>query len=221
MRVLVAEDDERILQPLKVTLERAGFVVEAEADGELAWRRGDAESFDTVILDLGLPSLDGLTVLKRWRSAGRNAPVLVLTARSRWEEKVEAIEAGADDYVVKPFQMEEVLARVRAIIRRANGLASSRIHFAGYVFDARLMQVTRDGVPVELTPLEFKLLAELLHHRGQVISQQELTEKIYSPDTERDPNSVEQLVGRLRRRLGRQVIRTRRGFGYCLPGEDS
>lgn len=219
MRVLIAEDDERIAEPLRVTMESAGFVAETESDGEIAWYRGDTERFDTIILDLGLPTLDGLTVLKRWRSAGRSSPVLVLTARGRWEEKVEAIEAGADDYVVKPFRMEEVLARVRAIVRRANGLASSRIDFAGYVFDARQMQVTRDGVPVELTPLEFRLLAQLLHHRGQVISPHELTEQLYRQDADRDRNSIEQLVGRLRRRLGPEVIQTRRGFGYFVPPE--
>jgi two-component system OmpR family response regulator len=219
MRVLIAEDDERISGPLRVTLESAGFVVDTETDGEIAWYRGDTESFDTIILDLGLPTLDGLTVLKRWRAAGRTSPVLVLTARGRWEEKVEAIEAGADDYVVKPFRMEEVVARVRAIVRRANGLASSRIGFAGYVFDARQMQVTRDGVPVELTPLEFRLLAQLLHQRGKVISQLELTEHLYRQDADRDPNSIEQLVGRLRRRLGADVIQTRRGFGYVVPAE--
>lgn len=217
MRVLIAEDDERIAEPLKLTLARAGFVVETETDGEIAWYRGDSENFDTIVLDLGLPTLDGLTVLKRWRGAGRVSPVLVLTARGRWEEKVEAIEAGADDYVVKPFRVEEVVARIRAIIRRANGLASSRIDFSGYVFDARQMQVTRDGVPVELTPLEFRLLAQLLHHRGQVISQHELTEQLYSQDSDRGPNSIEQLVGRLRRRLGTDVIQTRRGFGYSIP----
>lgn len=219
MRVLIAEDDERISGPLRVTLESAGFVVDTETDGEIAWYRGDTESFDTIILDLGLPTLDGLTVLKRWRAAGRTSPVLVLTARGRWEEKVEAIEAGADDYVVKPFRMEEVVARVRAIVRRANGLASSRIGFAGYVFDARQMQVTRDGVPVELTPLEFRLLAQLLHQRGKVISQLELTEHLYRQDADRDPNSIEQLVGRLRRRLGADVIQTRSGFGYVVPAE--
>jgi len=219
MRVLIAEDDDRIAGPLRVTLESAGFVVETERDGEIGWYRGDTETFDTIILDLGLPTLDGLTVLKRWRSAGRTSPVLVLTARGRWEEKVEAIEAGADDYVVKPFRMEEVVARVRAIIRRANGLASSRIDFSGYVLDARQMQVTRDGVPVELTPLEFRLLAQLLHQRGKVISQLELTEQLYRQDTDRDPNSIEQLVGRLRRRLGTDVIQTRRGFGYFVPAE--
>jgi len=219
MRVLIAEDDARIAKPLQVTLQSAGFVVESETDGEIAWYRGDTETFDTIILDLGLPTLDGLTVLKRWRSAGRRSPVLILTARGRWEEKVEAIEAGADAYVVKPFQMEEVLARVRAIIRRTNGLASSRIDFSGYVFDARQKQVTQDGVPVELTPLEFRLLAHLLYTRGTVVSQHELTEQLYSQDVDRDPNSIEQLVGRLRRRLGPDVIQTRRGFGYFVPGE--
>lgn len=219
MRILIAEDDGRIADPLRSALISAGFVVEVETDGEIAWYRGDTEDFETVILDLGLPTLDGLTVLKRWRDADRKSPVLVLTARGRWEEKVEAIEAGADDYVVKPCRVEEVLARVRAIIRRSNGLASSRIPFSGYVFDARQMQVSKDGVPIELTPLEFRLLAQLLHSRGRVLSQTELTDHLYSQDSERDPNSIEQLVGRLRRRLGPGIIETRRGFGYVLPGE--
>jgi len=216
MHILVAEDDERIAEPLRRTLTSAGFLVDVEADGEVAWYRGDTEDFELVVLDLGLPTVDGLTVLKRWRSANRKSPVLVLTARGRWEEKVEAIEAGADDYVVKPCRVEEILARARAIIRRSNGLASSRIHFGGFVLDSRLMQVSRDGVPVELTPLEFRLLAHLLHSRGRVLSQFELTEHLYSQDSDRDPNSIEQLVGRLRRRLVPEVIQTRRGFGYVI-----
>ncbi|CAN7144505.1 two-component system response regulator [Devosia sp. Root413D1] len=220
MRILIAEDDQRIAQPLSMALTSAGFVVEIETDGEVAWYRGDTEEFETVILDLGLPTLDGLTILKRWRSADRNSPVLVLTARGRWEEKVEAIEAGADDYVVKPCRVEEVLARVRAIIRRSNGLASSRINFGDYVFDARQMQVSKDGVPIELTPLEFRLLSQLLHSRGRVLSQIELTDHLYSQDSDRDPNSIEQLVGRLRRRLGPGIIETRRGYGYVLPGDE-
>jgi len=220
MRILIAEDDQRIARPLSMALTSAGFVVEIETDGEIAWYRGDTEEFETVILDLGLPTLDGLTILKRWRSTDRNSPVLVLTARGRWEEKVEAIEAGADDYVVKPCRVEEVLARVRAIIRRSNGLASSRINFGDYVFDARQMQVSRDGVPIELTPLEFRLLSQLLHSRGRVLSQLELTDHLYSQDSDRDPNSIEQLVGRLRKRLGPGIIETRRGYGYVLPGDD-
>jgi two-component system, OmpR family, response regulator len=221
MRVLIAEDDERIAKSLRVTLENAGFVVECETNGEVAWYRGDTETFNTIILDLGLPTIDGLSILKRWRGDQRRSPVLVLTARGRWEEKVEAIEAGADDYVVKPFQMEEVLARVRAIIRRSSGLASSRIEFSGYVLDVRQKLVTRNGVPIDLTPLEFRLLAQLLHTRDTVVSQHELTEYLYSQDVDRDPNSIEQLVGRLRRRLGAGVIQTRRGFGYYIPSEGS
>lgn len=220
MKVLIAEDDDRIAEPLSTTLERAGFIVDVEADGEVAWYRGDTEDFDTIILDLGLPTLDGLSVLKRWRSADRRSPVLVLTARGRWEEKVEAIEAGADDYVVKPFQMEEVLARVRAIVRRANGLASSRLQFGPYVLDSRQMQVTRDGVPVDLGPLELRLLLHLLHHRGQAISQIALADHLYDEAADRDPNAIEQLVARVRKRLGPKVIETRRGFGYVIPGAD-
>ena len=220
MKVLIAEDDERIAEPLSVTLKRAGFTVDIEADGEVAWHRGDTEDFDTIILDLGLPTLDGLSVLKRWRNSDRRSPVLVLTARGRWEEKVEAIEAGADDYVVKPFQMEEVLARVRAIVRRANGLASSRLPFKGYVLDSRQMQVTRDGVPVDLSPLELRLLLHLLHHRGQTISQIALADHLYDRAADRDPNAIEQLVARLRRRLGSDVIETRRGFGYIITEDD-
>lgn len=216
MRVLIAEDDDRIAEPLAVTLQSAGFLVDIETDGEVAWYRGDTETFDTIILDLGLPTLDGLSILKRWRNADRRAPVLVLTARGRWEEKVEAIESGADDYVVKPFQMEEVVARVRAIVRRANGLASSRIAFKEYVLDSRQMLVTKKGVPVELTPLELRLLMHLLHHRGQVVSQIELTDHLYDQAADRDPNSVEQLVARIRKRIGADVIETRRGFGYVI-----
>jgi two-component system OmpR family response regulator len=216
VRILIAEDDQRIAEPLSTTLQHAGFLVDVEADGEVAWHRGDTENFDTIILDLGLPNLDGLSILKRWRSSDRRSPVLVLTARGRWEEKVEAIEAGADDYVVKPFQMEEVLARVRAIVRRANGLASSRIAFKGFILDSRLLQVSRAGVPIELTPLELRLLMHLLHHRNQVVSQLQLTDHLYDQAVDRDPNAVEQLVARLRKRLGVDVIETRRGFGYVI-----
>ncbi len=152
MRVLVAEDDDRLAQSLKAALEAAGFVAEIEADGENAWYRGDSEDFDAIVLDLGLPRIDGLTVLKRWRKAMRNAPVLILTARGNWDERVEGIEAGADDYVGKPFRIEEVIARVRALVRRAGGLASSRLEIGDLVLDLRAMQVTRHGVPVGLTP---------------------------------------------------------------------
>src|SRR5690606_23223581 len=212
MRVLIAEDDPRISQVLVQALTRAGFVTELETDGEAIWYRGDSEAFDVVVLDLGLPRMDGLTILKRWRNAGRDVPVLVLTARGQWEERVEGIEAGADDYVVKPFHMEEVVARVRSILRRAGGLASSRIDLDGLVLDTRLMQVLRDGVPIAVPPQEYRLLSYLAHRRGQVVSRMEITEHLYNQDFERDSNSVEVLVGRIRKRLGEHVVKTRRGF---------
>jgi DNA-binding response OmpR family regulator len=216
MRVLVAEDDRRIAEALAAALKAAGFVAEVETDGEDIWHRGDTEDFDAIILDLGLPTLDGLTILKRWRKAGRTGPVLILTARGHWEERVEGIEAGADDYVVKPFRVEEVVARIRAIVRRSSGFASSRVEIDGFVLDTRAMQVSRDGVPINLSPQEYRLFAYLAHQRGRVVSQLEITEHLYAQDFERDSNSVEVLVGRVRRRLGADVIKTRRGFGYYM-----
>jgi DNA-binding response OmpR family regulator len=216
MRVLVAEDDRRIAEALATALAAAGFVAEIEADGEDVWHRGDTEDFDAIILDLGLPSLDGLTILKRWRKAGRTLPVLILTARGHWEERVEGIEAGADDYVTKPFRVEEVVARIRAIVRRVAGFASSRLAIDDLLLDTRTMQVSRDGVPIALTPQEYKLVAYLAHQRGRVVSQMEITEHLYAQDFERESNSVEVLVGRVRRRLGSDIIKTRRGFGYSL-----
>ena len=216
MRVLIAEDDDRIAEVLMVSLGKAGFGVERERDGEVAWFRGDTEAFDAIVLDLGLPQMDGLTILKRWRGAGKLTPVLILTARGQWEERVDGIEAGADDYVVKPFHVLEIVARLRALVRRANGLATSRIVFGKYVMDLRTMEVTADGMPMDLTPQEFKLVSYLVHRRGQVISQLAITEHIYNQDYERDSNAVEVLVARVRKRLGADVIKTRRGFGYAL-----
>lgn len=216
MRILVAEDDDRIAETLTTSLKKAGFGVERESDGEVAWFRGDTEVYDAIILDLGLPQIDGLTILKRWRAAGRLTPVLILTARGQWEERVDGIEAGADDYVVKPFHVQEIVARLRALVRRANGLASSRIAFGKYLLDLRTMEVTSDGMPMELTPQEFKLVSYLVHRRGRVISQLDITEHIYNQDFERDSNAVEVLVARVRKRLGADVIKTRRGFGYTL-----
>lgn len=219
MKVLVAEDDDRIAEVLRSALGRSGFEVHCETDGETAWFRADTETFDAIILDLGLPQMDGLTVLKRWRRGGLTTPVLILTARGQWEERVEGIEAGADDYVVKPFHALEIVARIRALIRRSSGLASSRIPFGKYELDMRKMEVTEDGMPVDLTPQEFRLMAYLLHNRGRVLSQLEITEHIYRQDYERDSNAVEVLVARLRKRLGHEVVKTRRGFGYTL-GDD-
>ena len=219
MRILIAEDDPRIAASLGEALVASGYLVETEADGELAWYRGDTETYDAIFLYLGLPTVYGLTVLKRWRKAKRAAPVLILTARGQWEERVEGIEAGADDYVVKPFHVEEVVARLRAIIRRAGGLSSSRIDIHDLVLDTRLMQVLRGGVPIALPPQEYRLLSYLAHRRGQVVSRMEIIEHLYSQDFERDSNSVEVLIGRVRKRLGEHVVKTRRGFGYYVDGE--
>lgn len=216
MKVLLAEDDDRIAETLVAALGKSGFDVSRESDGEAAWFRGDTENFDVIILDLGLPQMDGLTALKRWRRDGRDMPVLILTARGQWEERVEGIEAGADDYVVKPFHALEIVARLRALIRRSKGLASSRIPFGKYELDMRLMQVTEGGIPMDLTPQEFRLMTYLLHNRGRVVSQLEITEHIYQQDFERESNAVEVLVARLRKRLGHDVVKTRRGFGYML-----
>jgi two-component system, OmpR family, response regulator len=216
MKVLVGEDDDRIAEVLQTALGRSGFEVHRESDGEAIWFRADSEKFDAIVLDLGLPQMDGLTVLKRWRRNGLETPVLILTARGQWEERVEGIEAGADDYVVKPFHALEIVARVRALIRRSNGIASPRITFGKYELDMRTMQVTEDGITMDLTPQEFRLMAYLLHNRGRVVSQLEITEHIYRQDFERDSNAVEVLVARLRKRLGHDVVKTRRGFGYTL-----
>lgn len=221
MRILIAEDDERIAHSLGEALRAAGFLVETESDGDMVWYRGDTEPYDAIVLDLGLPTIDGLTILKRWRQARRDAPVLILTARGQWEERVDGMEAGADDYVVKPFHVEEVVARLRAIIRRAGGLSSSRIEIGDLVLDTRLMQVSRQGVPINLPPQEYRLLAYLAHQRGRVVSRMEIIDHLYHQDFERDSNSVEVLVGRIRRRIGDEIIKTRRGFGYYLEGDQA
>ena len=220
MRVLLAEDDVILAGAVTRTLEAAAFIVETEADGEVVHYRGDTEAFDAVLLDLGLPSVDGLTILKRWRGGGIKTPVVILTARAQWEERVEAIEAGADDYLVKPFRMEELIARLRAVLRRANGHAATRLSFSGFVLDTRLMQLARDGVPIDLTPQEYKVLAYLALHQGEVVSQLRLTEHVYSQDFERSSNAIEVVVGRIRRRLGVDVIKTRRGFGYVIEAAE-
>jgi DNA-binding response OmpR family regulator len=219
MRILLAEDDRVLATMIEATLVSASFLVTAESDGEVVHFRGENEDFDAVLLDLGLPSLDGLTILKRWRNQGRMMPILILTARNQWEERVEAIEAGADDYLVKPFRMEELVARLRAVLRRSKGLAAPPIRFSGFVLDTRMMQLSRDGVPIDLTPQEYKVLSYLAFHRGEVISQLRLTEHIYAQDFERNSNSIEVLVARLRRRLGPDIIKTRRGFGYYVEAE--
>ena len=216
MRVLLVEDDERVAAGVRDALTAAGFLVEREGDGETAWFKGDTEDYAAIILDLGLPSLDGLSILKRWRAGGQRVPVLILTARGDWHERVEGIDAGADDYLPKPFRMEELLARLRALVRRAAGQASAVLINGPVMLDTRRMAVSVDGAPVHLSPQEYRLLSYLMQHAGRVVSQLELTEQLYAQDFERDSNAVEVLVGRVRRKLGVDLIQTRRGFGYLI-----
>ena len=218
MRVLLVEDEPRIAKDVATTLETAGYVVEWSRDGEEAWFLGDTENYDLIILDLGLPKMDGLAVLKRWRSGGCATPVLVLTARGTWAERVEGIDAGADDYLPKPFRMEELLARARALIRRSAGLGTALIEAGTFSLDTRQMRVTRDGVPVALSPLEYRLLSYLMHHRGRVVTPSELLEHLYGDDDAREANALEATVARLRKKLGASSIETRRGFGYLVSG---
>jgi DNA-binding response OmpR family regulator len=221
MRVLVVEDEPRIAADVRRGLEAAGYVVDAVADGESAWFQADVESYDAMVLDLGLPRLDGLTVLKRLRAAGRTLPTLILTARDGWRERVEGIDAGADDYLPKPFRMEELLARLRAIIRRATGHASPVLRTGAVELDTRTRSVSVSGLPIPLTALEYRLLAYLLHRQGQVVSPSELLDHLYDAGTEREANAVEALLTRLRRKLGTPLIETRRGHGYIIPAESA
>ena len=218
MRVLLAEDEPAIAANIAAALERAGYATEIAADGEAAWFRGDTEEFDLIVLDLGLPRIDGLTVLKRWRAADRQMPVLILTARGAWPERVEGIDAGADDYLPKPFQIEELLARVRALIRRAAGHGSPVLESGPISVDTRHMRVAVDGAEVQVSPLEYRLLAYLLHHKQRVVSASELIDHLYGNDDARGANALEALVTRLRKKLGAGTIQTRRGFGYFIEG---
>ena len=217
MRLLLVEDDRRIAADVETALRAAGYVVETVRSGEEAWFRGDTEDYGAIVLDLGLPGMDGLAVLKRWRANGRSMPVLILTARGSWAERVDGIDAGADDYLPKPFRMEELLARLRSIVRRSAGHASPRIIAGDVELDERQIKVTLRGVPVALSPLEYRLIAFLLHHRGRVVSQQELDENVYGHGEDHESNALEVLVGRVRKKLGSDLIETRRGFGYLVP----
>lgn len=220
MRALIVEDDPDVAADLREALHAAGFITEHAANGEDAWYRGDVEDYDVAVLDLGLPRLDGLSVLRRWRAQGRHFPVLVLTARGDWTEKVEGIEAGADDYMAKPFEMGELIARLRGLIRRAAGRSSSLIALRGGVFDTRQMIVSVDEETVRLSPLEFRLLDYLAHQPGRIVPAGEIAEHLYGTGDATDANAIEALVKRLRRKIGAEAIETRRGLGYRLTEAD-
>jgi two-component system, OmpR family, response regulator len=216
VRVLLAEDDRKIREMVTAALEENGFLVESESDGEEVWFKGDTEDYAAIILDLGLPNIDGLSILKKWRANGRKAPILVLTARGTWSERVEGIDAGADDYLAKPFEMDELLARLRAILRRSGGHAAPNISIGNVLLDRKQMRVSVSDIPVPLTPQEFKLVAYLMHKAGQVVTQQELAEHLQAEHFDRESNAVEVIVGRARKKLGASLIETRRGFGYIF-----
>lgn len=218
MRALLVEDDDDIADDVARALTSAGYLVERAADGENAWFLGDTEDFAVVVLDLGLPVLDGISVLKRWRAADRVMPVLILSARGAWTEKVDGIEAGADDYLAKPFEIGELVARVRALTRRAGGHASSVLTIGKLALDTRRMAVLVEGVPQKVSPLEYRLLDYLAHQQGRTVSAGELADHLHGAEGAVDANAIEALVARIRRKIGRDVIETRRGFGYVLSG---
>jgi two-component system, OmpR family, response regulator len=218
MRILVVEDESALRDQLTGALGAAGYAVDSAADGEQADFLAKTERYDAMVLDLGLPKIDGLTLVKRWRDGGVTAPILVLTARGAWHEKVQGIDSGADDYVGKPFRIEEVLARLRALIRRSTGQVASELRCGAVTLDPRTARVTLEGTPVRLTSHEYRVLAYLMHHRGRVVPQAELVDHIYAQDMDRDSNTVEVFIARLRRKLGASMIETVRGLGYRMDG---
>ena len=216
MRILVIEDDTNLNRQVKEALTEGGYAVDVAFDGEEGHFLGDTEPYDAVVLDIGLPQMDGLSVLEEWRRAGKSMPVLLLTARDRWSDKVQGIDAGADDYLAKPFHMEELLARLRALVRRAAGHASNEITAGPVRLDVKAGKVTVDGQAIKLTSHELRLLSYLMHHKGKVVSRTELTEHLYDQDFDRDSNTIEVFVGRLRKKLPEEVIHTVRGLGYQI-----
>lgn len=216
MRILVVEDEIEIAKDIAESLGEAGFAVQTCDNGEDAWFLGSTEVYDAIILDLGLPCLDGLTVLRRWRAEEITTPIIILTARGSWTERVDGINAGADDYMPKPFQMEELVARLRGLMRRTHGQTSPQIKAGQIELDTNQMLVTVDGRTAQLTPLEFRLMSYLVHNKGRVVSREELKDHIYSSEDGRVDNAVEAMIARLRRKLGFEHIETRRGHGYCL-----
>lgn len=221
MRALIVEDDPDLNRQLREVLDHAGYAVDGAEDGEDGWHLGDTEPYDVIVLDLGLPKLDGVSVLKRWRSSGMAAPVLILTARDRWSEKVSGFDAGADDYLTKPFHPEELLARLRALTRRAAGHSSSTLECGDLSVDTRGARVFLGGQLIKLTSHEFRMLSYLMHHQERVISRTELVEHIYDQDFDRDSNTIEVFVGRLRKKIGSERIETVRGLGYRLVAPET
>ena len=221
MKLLIVEDEQKLRSQLCQALEQQTYKIEQAKDGEEALYMGLEFPIDLAIVDLGLPKINGVEVIKRWRKAGIVFPILILTARGNWQDKVEGLDAGADDYVTKPFVTEEVLARIRALLRRAAGHASSELECGALRIDTRSARVTFDGEPIKLTSLEYRLLAYLMHHREKVISRTELVEHLYDQDFDRDSNTIEVFVGRLRRKIGKDVIETVRGLGYRLASVEN
>lgn len=216
MRVLLVEDEPVIAEDVIAALKECGFIVDHAKDGEDAWFMGDTEPYDAVVLDLGLPKLDGLSILKRWRAAGQTFPILILSARGSWMERVDGIEAGADDYLPKPFEMAELIARLRALIRRSAGVAQPVVTVGDLIVDTRRMSILFGGQPIRVTPLEFRLIDYLVHNVNRAVSAGELSEHLHGLDGAADTNAIEAIVSRLRRKLGPDVISTRRGFGYVI-----
>jgi two-component system OmpR family response regulator len=223
LRLLVVEDDKDLNRQIVRALEQSGYAVDRAFDGEEGWHLGETEPYDAVVLDIGLPKKDGVTILEEWRAAGHDMPVLILTARDRWSDKVQGFDAGADDYVAKPFHMEEVLARIRALLRRATGHATNEIVCGAVRLDTKAGRVVVDGAAVKLTSHEYRLLAYLMHHSGRVVSRSEIIEHLYDQDFDRDSNTIEVFVGRLRKKLGVDLIQTVRGLGYmaAAPAKDA
>jgi two-component system OmpR family response regulator len=219
VRALVVEDDPDLKRQLVTALTHAGYAVDAASDGEEGYFLGDTEPYDVIILDLGLPKMDGISILEQWRRSNRNMPVIILTARDRWSDKVAGMDAGADDYLAKPFHMEELLARVRAQVRRNAGHAKNEIECGPLRLDTKTARVTCAGQVIKLTSHEYRLLAYLLHHNGRVVSRTELVEHLYDQDFDRDSNTIEVFIGRLRKKIPADLIKTVRGLGYRLSPE--
>lgn len=222
VRLLVVEDDPDLNRQLMTALGEAGYAIDSAKDGEDGHFLGDTEPYDAVVLDIGLPKRDGISILKQWRSDGHKMPVIILTARDRWNEKVAGMDAGADDYLTKPFNMEELLARLRALVRRSAGHASAEIECGPLLLDTKMARVTYEGSPIKLTSHEYRLMSYLMHHKDKVVSRTELVEHMYDQDFDRDSNTIEVFIGRLRKKIPTDMIRTIRGLGYCLSqGEDA